>query len=199
MEWAMVRATLRLSAAGGSENGSIFAGRITGMTMRVWYCWGVLFTLWAASLCHGFNAEARNLLLEGYTASLSRDWNGAIARYSEAIDRDPGYTEAYFQRAAAHEMAGNTDSAIADYEKVLSLKPAYYLAMEYLARLYDENGQYTKAVDLYGRALAQVQDPKWRSVLKAWIAHAELKMKPSAAESDGVSPPRTPSGRSPRR
>ena len=69
------------------------------------------------------------------------------------------------------------DEAIVDYEKTLELRPDYYLAMEYLAKLYEGKGEYARAVELYSRALELVTDAKWRSVVKWWRSQAKKKIK----------------------
>ena len=84
---------------------------------------------------------------------MSRDWEKAIALYTRAIEIDPDHVEAQFQRAATFDILGRTDEAISDYEATLKLRPDYYLAIEYLAKLYEGKGDYFKAVDLYSKAL----------------------------------------------
>ena len=82
----------------------------------------------------------------------------------------------YLQRAINLEMANRSYEAIADYERAVQLEPNYYLALEYLARLYETKGHYHRALVLYDRALSLVTDPAWRSVVTWWIAETKKKM-----------------------
>jgi tetratricopeptide (TPR) repeat protein len=114
---------------------------------------------------------------EGYLSFVARSWDEAIGWYTKAIQINPKNADAYFQRGIAREMADHTDAAIADYRKTLELVPNHYLAMEYLAKLYETKGQFDKAVDLYARSLPLVDDPKWKSIVKAWMTDAHRKMR----------------------
>jgi len=113
---------------------------------------------------------------KGYEASIAREWEQAIALFTSSIEADPTNPEVYFQRAVAFEMAGRIDEAMADYHKALQLKPDYYLALEYLAKLYESKGGYEKALVLYNRALPLVTDEKWRSMVNWWISEAKKKI-----------------------
>lgn len=132
---------------------------------------------------HATTITAYDYLRKGYIASTARQWNNAIALYSKAIELNPADAEAYVQRAINFEMEDRTDEAIADYERALQREPNYYLALEYLARLYESKGQYEKALNCYTRALPLVKDPTWRSMVTWWIADAKKKM--TASEKPG--------------
>lgn len=114
---------------------------------------------------------------EGYKSSMARQWSEAVMWFTQAIEEDPENPEAYFQRAVAFEMMDRLDEAVSDYEATLQLKPDYYLAMEYLAKLYEKIGDYPRALELYQRALSVVKNEKWRSIVKWWISEARKKMK----------------------
>ncbi len=133
------------------------------------------------------NLKAEEYFREGYMASMAREWDSAILLYTKSIELDPNNPESYLQRAAALEMADRIDEAIADYRMTLRLKPDYYLAMEYLAKLYESKGDYSKAVDLYAKALRVVTDSKWRSVVMWWMSQAKKKIKRSDREDDKTS------------
>jgi tetratricopeptide (TPR) repeat protein len=127
-------------------------------------------------LSHGSALSADDFFREGYLASMSRDWDEAIALYSKAIQLNAQHAEAYFQRAVTLEIANRMTEAIADYEKTLQLRPDHYLALEYLAKLCDARGDHAKAIDLYLRALPLVSDTKWKSIIRWWISESRKKM-----------------------
>lgn len=64
-------------------------------------------------------------------------YNEAIKHYSRAIDADPAYAEAYYNRALAYETLGNIGPARLDYKKAIELRGAngYKLAEEGLKRV----------------------------------------------------------------
>jgi tetratricopeptide (TPR) repeat protein len=125
----------------------------------------------------GHSAEAEDYFRQGYKAAMSRDWEKAISLYTRAIEVNPDHLEARFQRAATLDIQGRIDEAISDYEATLKLRPNYYLAMEYLAKLCEGKGDYFKAVELYSKALSLAPDSKWRSVINGWISEARKKMQ----------------------
>lgn len=62
-------------------------------------------------------------------------YDQAIKHYTDAITADPDYTEAYYNRGLSYEALGNIKAAKNDYEKALSLRPGYELAMLGMERL----------------------------------------------------------------
>ena len=139
----------------------------------------LILLIWPQLSVHAAGPDARQYFRDGYLAATAREWDAAIELYTKAIDLDNTNPETYLQRAAAHQMAGHIDLAIKDYEQAIRLKPDYYLALEYLAKLYESKGDYEKAVNLYSRALPLVTDPKWRSVVKWWLTQAKNKSQHS--------------------
>lgn len=123
----------------------------------------------------GWTSTALDYFRDGYLASMKRDWNAAIVLFNKSIDLNPGNAAAYVQRASAYQMVDRNDDAIRDYEAALKLRPDYYLAMEYLGKLYEMKNEYSKALEIYSRALPLVKDPKWRSVIQWKIMDARKK------------------------
>jgi tetratricopeptide (TPR) repeat protein len=137
---------------------------------------------------HSWASTSSEYVREGYLSFVARSWDEAIGSYTKAIQLNPKNADAYFQRGIAREMAQQVDGAIRDYTKTLELVPNHYLAMEYLAKLYEAKGQFDKAADLYGKSLALVDDPKWKSIVKAWMTEARRKIQegPNPATGDAV-------------
>jgi tetratricopeptide (TPR) repeat protein len=59
-----------------------------------------------------------------------KDYDRAIADYSEAIKLDPQYVNAFLNRGVAYDAKGDSDASAADFGRVIELKPddprAYY-------------------------------------------------------------------------
>jgi tetratricopeptide (TPR) repeat protein len=81
------------------------------------------------------------------------DNKGAIADYTRAIELNPNFDKAYFNRALAKHALGNYSGAIADYNKSLEILPndsdAYNGRGVSRNKLYDLSG----AIDDFNRAL----------------------------------------------
>jgi tetratricopeptide (TPR) repeat protein len=63
------------------------------------------------------------------------DARSSISAFSEAIELEPDYVQAYYNRAVAYEDTKDRISAIRDYEKVLTLDPENPQALSALNRL----------------------------------------------------------------
>jgi tetratricopeptide (TPR) repeat protein len=67
--------------------------------------------------------DAQALYKLGNAKKAKRDWAGAIADYSGAIELKPDFAEAYYGRGTAKNAAGDVDGGVADLEKALELDP----------------------------------------------------------------------------
>lgn len=135
------------------------------------------FSVFVAGYAHGSADIAQSPFTEGMRASMQRDWPAAVERLSKAIEANPKLVDAIMERAAMYQLMDRVDEAIADYRRVLALKPDHYLALEYLAGVYEKKGAYSSAAEYYGKSLDHVSDPKWRSILKTRRDQALEKMK----------------------
>jgi tetratricopeptide (TPR) repeat protein len=70
-----------------------------------------------------------------------KDFKLAIKFFTEAIKRDPGYVEAWFNRGYANELSGEFKNAYSDYKMVLKLKTNDQKAIEGLNRLDQHRGR----------------------------------------------------------
>jgi len=64
-----------------------------------------------------------------------KDFKKAIVYFTEALHKDPGYFEAYFNRGYAFELDGQFENAGKDYQKALAIKTNYQKAIDGLNRL----------------------------------------------------------------
>lgn len=76
-----------------------------------------------------------------------RDFDGAIADYTKAIELDPKNATAYSNRGIMKKAKGDLDGAIADCTKAIELDPKY-------ANAYNDRGHAKKAKDDLDGALA---------------------------------------------
>jgi len=66
--------------------------------------------------------------VQGLTKVRSRDFQGAIHDFTEAITRNPNYADAYFGRGLARLELGDGERAKEDFQKAFSLFGARLLA-----------------------------------------------------------------------
>jgi tetratricopeptide (TPR) repeat protein len=64
-----------------------------------------------------------------------KDFPKAVTLFTEALKRDPGYFEAYFNRGYAYELSGDYGKAYDDYQHSLKIKVNYEKAITGLNRL----------------------------------------------------------------
>ena len=80
--------------------------------------------------------DAKSYCERGIAYYKKREYDKAIADYSEAIKLKPDYAEAYSNRAKAYLKKADFDRAIVDYTKAIELNPqdvdAYYTRGETL-------------------------------------------------------------------
>ena len=94
-------------------------------------------------------------LARGDQYSDLKDYDHAIADYSEAIRLKPDYAEAYNNRGLAFALSSKRSlaSAIADYSQAIQLRPEYVYAYNNRGVAYMASGQPDAALRDFNRAL----------------------------------------------
>jgi tetratricopeptide (TPR) repeat protein len=64
----------------------------------------------------------------GVALQTERDYDRAIADYTDALRLKPDFAHALYNRGLAHQTKGDHDRAIADYTEAIRLNPAYFRA-----------------------------------------------------------------------
>ena len=77
----------------------------------------------AVAGCGDKAVEAQADFKSGLKAAAAGDSNKAIADFTEAVQINPKYTEAYFARGLVHGKDGDFDKAIVDFSEVILLDP----------------------------------------------------------------------------
>jgi Tfp pilus assembly protein PilF len=70
-----------------------------------------------------------------YYLQLYRD---ATHHFTDAIEVDPSYFQAYYNRGYCFELMGDINNAAKDYRKALEIQPDYDLAANGLSRVTEE-------------------------------------------------------------
>ena len=89
--------------------------------------------------------SAQNYYKEGITLKSRGDLTGAIANFTQAIDLDPGNTNAYFKRSASYSYLGKYQNSVDDFTKLIGFNAT---AANYYNRgvIYYLMGKYRKAI-----------------------------------------------------
>ncbi len=95
--------------------------------------------------CSG-SSPAQPLLNAGLVLEDEGDLEGAIASYTQAIERDDRYIPAYRQRAVAYVELGRPDLAVEDYTQILSIDDEDSLAMAGRGQAYTAAGMLDLAI-----------------------------------------------------
>lgn len=116
--------------------------------------------------------DAKSLNLKGEESYRKGDFGGARIFYSEAIELDPGFAQAYSNLALANRKNSRPDDAIAADRKAIALASgpaastirasAYYD----MARIYEDAGQLAMALEHYHKAREQKANPVYDKAIE---------------------------------
>jgi tetratricopeptide (TPR) repeat protein len=90
---------------------------------------------------------------EGDRYLLAKQYDKAVAAYSQALQYDPRDAYSYHSRGFAFYKKGNYDLAIADLHRALEIEPQEAKSYHVLALSYGRKGQFEEAMANFNRAL----------------------------------------------
>lgn len=111
-----------------------------------------------------------------------RDYDQAIADFSEAIRLSPRYRSAYVNRASAWYNQREYDKSIADYDQAILLDPKDFATHFNRALNWNAKGQYEQAIADYTKAIDI--DPRSATAYKSRAQAWQKKGMPEKALSD---------------
>jgi tetratricopeptide (TPR) repeat protein len=112
-------------------------------------------------------------VLSGDQKYKANDRKGAFAEYQEAVKREPGLAEAYFDMGRILDLELDPDSALVQYQKAAQLSPGTPAYHNNLADLYFRREEYDKAIEEYG----QVADFPFSALQAAKIYRLQNKLE----------------------
>ncbi len=108
--------------------------------------------------------NAQFYLQRGMDRAARRDYNGALADYTEAIHLEPTLADAYNNRGNVWSLRGDHDRAITDYTEAIRFRPnfpaAYYnrgLARYFKGDLDGAIADWSMVIELDSRLAARIQ------------------------------------------
>lgn len=106
----------------------------------------------------GYSQTAESLFKEAESKFKANDLDAAIAGYTQAIEKDSTYFNAYLRRGFCHGLKQNYDLAVNDYSAVLRHSPSHVWAITSRGSAYNKLGKYDLAIADFNRVLEI--DPK---------------------------------------
>ncbi|MEM3791415.1 MAG: AAA family ATPase [Candidatus Micrarchaeaceae archaeon] len=118
--------------------------------------------------------EAKELYEKAGEAFESGDFENAIKLYTSAIEKDPKYASAYFNRALAYAIKDMYEEAEKDVEKVMEIEPDSFDAPFVMGMICEYKGDYEGAVSWYEKSLEK--NPNYE-LAKSKLVEAEKKAR----------------------
>ncbi len=107
----------------------------------------------------------------GNTNSDLAEYEFAVADFTRAIELDPEYVTAYYNRGVLYwRELRNAYRSIRDLTRVLELKPTWAEALFNRAMAHQIRGDHEKAIADFERYLTEGQDSFWRESAERQIA-----------------------------
>jgi tetratricopeptide (TPR) repeat protein len=110
-------------------------------------------TLWGLWFRAG-STVSQERIREAVYAMHEERWDAATAGLDRIIATEPGFAEAWNQRAIARYLQGDYCRAIADCKRVMTLNPHHFGAMAGMGHCFTIIGRHAEAVECYRAALA---------------------------------------------
>src|SRR4030066_195218 len=104
----------------------------------------------------------------------AKDYDGAIAEFTKAIESNPKSEGAYWGRGSAYHIKGDYDRAIQDYNKAIELNPKSALAYSNRGNAFYCQGKFREAIPDYLKAIANNYKPKDYPYLRLLLASRRL-------------------------
>lgn len=97
--------------------------------------------------------EANHEVCRATKAMNRRDFEHALTHINRAIDLDPGFAEAYNQRAIVHYLQERYPDSIEDCHRTVSRMPVHFGAWAGMGHCYAHLGKHEEAIRSYEKAL----------------------------------------------
>lgn len=123
--------------------------------------------------------KADDFFIKAYDSYRNKDYQGAIANYTQAIRLNPRYANAYYNRGIARSDIGDKQGAIADYTQTVKINPRHDDAYYNRGLVYYELKNYQAAIADYNESL-KINPNAEDAYLNRGLARYELGDKQGA-------------------
>jgi tetratricopeptide (TPR) repeat protein len=108
---------------------------------------------WKMGKTEEWHASAEGLYYAGLNFLWADDYKKALPYFEKAVNKDPGYSEAYFQIGYCNGGLGRYGEAIEAFKQAIRIKPDDAEAYYNLGWTYDKLGRYTEAIEAFKQAI----------------------------------------------
>jgi tetratricopeptide (TPR) repeat protein len=124
----------------------------------------------------------------GVTSLGRKDYDRAIADFTDAIRCNPKYAFAYYNRGVAYLGKKDYDHAIADYDQVIALNPKLALAYSHRGNAYRAKGTLDRANADFDQVNALMRDEELRLQNRKWSGTGVMGVFAEWLNNRGVGP-----------
>lgn len=152
-----------------------------------------IFLLFASILfaCDSPEDKKGRFLLKGNEKLKQNDPKAAIDFYTEALEIDGQYRDAYFNRALVYRRLNQLDLAIRDFDAIINTNANDSLAIFQRGVCLMDNGEYYKALEDTQRLL-EVNPENWKGHFLQGLIFEKMKNFPGAKTSFRMALERSP-------
>ena len=108
-----------------------------------------IWSIWSVAL----DTKTQEKFDAGNQLMSKRQYNESILMFSDAINLQPTFAEAWNKRATVNYIIGNYEESISDIFSTLELEPRHFGALDGLAQIYMLQNKYFKAAQVYRKIL----------------------------------------------
>jgi len=132
--------------------------------------------------------EAEHLKTEGNDLMRTEQYEGAIEKYTKAIELDSSNQVFYCNRAAAHSKLSNHYAAVEDCQRAIDMDPKYGKAYGRMGLAYSSIEKHKEAVECFKKAIEiEPENESYQSNLK--LAEEKLTTAGSPGAANAAFPP----------
>ena len=108
-----------------------------------------IWSIWSVAI----DTKTQEKFDAGNQLMSKRQYDESILMFSDAINLQPTFAEAWNKRATVNYIIGNYEESIKDIFSTLGLEPRHFGALDGLAQIYMFQNKYFKAAQVYRKIL----------------------------------------------
>ena len=108
-----------------------------------------IWSIWSVAI----DTKTQEKFDAGNQLMSNRQYYESILMFSDAINLQPTFAEAWNKRATVNYIIGNYEESISDIFSTLELEPRHFGALDGLAQIYMLQNKYFKAAQVYRKIL----------------------------------------------
>ena len=108
-----------------------------------------IWSIWSVAI----DTKTQEKFDSGNQLMSKRQYDESILMFSDAINLQPTFAEAWNKRATVNYIIGNYEESISDIFSTLELEPRHFGALDGLAQIYMLQNKYFKAAQVYRKIL----------------------------------------------